>query len=57
MLSAKEVEVVDVEAEQGDEDKDGMEDEEPPDLDVLIREAEEKNYPEHVKKTLRKANL
>ena len=24
-----------------------MEDQEPPDLDVLIREAEEKNYPDH----------
>ena len=41
-----------------DEHEDGKEDDEddkdPPDLDFLLREAEEKNYPEHVMRNLRK---
>ncbi|XP_023328022.1 uncharacterized protein LOC111701104 isoform X3 [Eurytemora carolleeae] len=40
-----------------DEHEDGKEDDEddkdPPDLDFLLREAEEKNYPEHVMRNLR----
>ena len=56
-MDQKSVKNVEGEAVREDKDKNRWEDQEPPDLDVLIREAEEKNYPDHVKKTLRKTNL